>query len=238
MTAKIEMVGKRFGNLTVIKEDIVSKGHARWLCKCSCGNETVVDGGNLRSGHTASCGHCEKFEDLGDGTSKCTLPNGKYFLFDTEDTEKVKKHKWNVPPSGYVETTVYEDGKQKVSRLHRVLLDAAPGTYVDHINGQRWDNRKKNLRIATNKENIRNQRLSKANTTGYKGVSIDKRRKKKQYAASIAVNGKGIFLGYYSTAIEGALAYDKAAVTYFGEFAKPNFGKGGIHGEVLELAKT
>ena len=234
MTARIEMVGKRFGNLTVIKKDIVSKGHARWLCKCSCGNEAVVDGGNLRSGHTTSCGHCEKFEDLGDGTSKCILPNGKYFLFDTEDIATVKKHKWSIPPSGYVETTICKGEEKKVSRLHRVLVNAAIGTYVDHINGNRHDNRKSNLRIATNKENIRNSTLSKANTTGYKGVTID-RRKKKKYMSSITVNGKSIFLGYFDTAIEGALAYDKAAVAYFGEFAKPNFGKGGIHGEVLGM---
>lgn len=233
MSVKIEMIGRTFGELVVLREAGSSKGHLRWLCKCSCGNETVVDGGNLRSGHTSSCGHCEKFEDLGNGVSKCILPNGKYFLFDTEDMDVIKSHKWNIPPSDYVETTIYKDGKQSVCRLHRALLNAPKGLYVDHINGKRCDNRKCNLRIATNKENIRNQTLSRANKSGYKGVWLD--RKKQKYEASIAVDGKKIFLGYYEKAIEAALAYDKAASFYFGEYAKPNFGKGGIYGEVLEL---
>ena len=166
MSARIKMVGKTFGKLTVLESAGSVKGHAKWLCRCSCGNETVVDGGNLRSGHTSSCGQCEKFEDLGNGVSKCILPNGKYFLFDTEDMDVVKSHKWNIPPSDYVETTIDDGESHKVLRLHRALMSAPKGTYVDHINGLRWDNRRCNLRFVTNRENIRNQSLSKANTSG------------------------------------------------------------------------
>lgn len=164
----------------------------------------------------------------------CLLANGDSFLFDAEDFPIVQAHKWSIENSGYVHTTV--NGKH--IRLHKQIMDIPDGMVIDHINGDKTDNRKSNLRIASNMENCRNQRLCSRNTTGYKGVSFDKRRK--QYSAAITVDYKNIFLGYYESPQEAALAYDKAASFYFGEFARPNFpGKGvkenGIT-EVLEMA--
>lgn len=217
----IDLTGQKFGKLLVMSRNFEKQGPTRWNCKCDCGNATVVIADNLKRGHTTSCGHCEKFEDLGDGVSRCVLPNGKYFLFDTEDLDIVREHKWNIPPSGYVETTIYEGGKQRVCRLHRRLLEAPDRYFIDHINGIRWDNRKINLRVATNKDNIRNARLSRANTSGYKGVIFDRRRGK--YYAAICVNGQKKFLGYFIDPVTAARAYDRAAVFYFGVFARPNF---------------
>jgi hypothetical protein len=57
----ILMIGKKYGHLTVIAESPSAKGHRKVLCKCDCGNTLVVDAGNLRSGHTTSCGHCERY---------------------------------------------------------------------------------------------------------------------------------------------------------------------------------
>ena len=104
---------------------------------------------------------------------------------------------------------------------------------MDHINGNRNDNRRSNLRICSAKENTRNQKLRSNNTTGYKGVSYDQRRKK--YIASITVDYKSKFLGYFSDPIEAALKYDQAAILLFGEYARPNFMEERIHEEVLEL---
>mgnify|MGYP002627269842 CR=1 FL=1 len=220
------MTGQTLGNLTVIKRAESSKGHVRWLCRCSCGNETIVDSWNLRTGHTTSCGHCERYEKIANGAMRCFLPSGDTFLIDEDDYPEVSKHRWSIENNGYVHTTV--EGEH--IRLHRVLLNN-PKAYVDHWNGDRSDNRRCNLRICSNKENIRNSKLNKNNSTGYKGVSYDGREgRRKHYYSSIMVDGKGHFLGYFETPLEAALAYDKAASFYFGEFVKPNFGEGGIYG--------
>ena len=133
----------------------------------------------------------------------------------------VIRHKWNVADSGYVETTGYNKGKAERHRLHRYILDVPEGMFIDHINGDRWDNRRKNLRFATPKDNAHNHRLAKNSTSGYKGVYFEKRRNK--YCAHITVNRKKMHLGYFSDPKTAAMAYDRAAVLYFGEFASPNF---------------
>jgi len=105
-------------------------------------------------------------------------------------------------------------------RLHRLLTKAPEEAVVDHINGDPSDNRRCNLRITTQSGNLRNSRLRSDSTTGYKGVSLDKRDG--MYRAYINYKGKQISLGYYDTPEEAAAAYDKAAVFYFGEFARTN----------------
>jgi len=61
MNKKYDLTGKKFERLTVLKRVENSKsGQTRWLCKCECGNETIVWGNHLRSGHTRSCGCINK----------------------------------------------------------------------------------------------------------------------------------------------------------------------------------
>jgi hypothetical protein len=105
-------------------------------------------------------------------------------------------------------------------RLHRYLTEAPDGAVVDHINGDPSDNRRCNLRITTQSGNMCNSRLRSDSTTGYKGVSMDKRDG--MYRAYIYYKGKQIALGYYDNPEEAAAAYDKAAVFYFGEYARTN----------------
>lgn len=212
----------------MIGEAPKKKGHRKLLCKCDCGNVTTVDAGNLRSGHTKTCGHCERYTYVGNGEIRCTLPSGQTFLFDVEDMPVVRKHKWSIENSGYVHTT----SKGKHMRLHQVLMSPYVGV-VDHINGDKTDNRRCNLRVASNKENVRNQCIGKRNTSGFKGVSFDRRRNK--YTSQITSDGVNHFLGYYEDPVNAAVAYDKAAAFYFGEFAKPNFGEGGCYEQVLEV---
>lgn len=92
------------------------------------------------------------------------------------------------------------------------------GKIVDHKNGNTLDNKKCNLRICTNKENVRNQKINKRNTTGYKGVSYNKRDKK--YAAYIKVDGKKISLGYYLSLEVAHEAYCNASKKYHVEFGR------------------
>lgn len=218
MAQLINKIGQKYGSLRVLNRGPTKKKHTSWICQCDCGNICVVDSGNLSTGHTKSCGHCEKYEMIDEKTMRCLLPSGKSFIFDVEDYPLVSQHKWSVEDSGYVSTTY---NNQHI-RLHKILLPSKE-LFCDHINGIRSDNRRCNLRLATNQQNVCNKGLQKNNSSGYKGVSFDKRRGK--YYSSIMVNGRHHFLGYTSSLIEAAEAYDKAAVFYFGEYAGLNFRK-------------
>ena len=98
------------------------------------------------------------------------------------------------------------------------------GSHIDHINGNKLDNRRSNLRHVNNQQNHWNREKSKSNTSGYKGVSFDKSRGK--YEASIMKDGRKRFLGYFNDPKDAAVAYDNAAFFYFGEYARPNFREG------------
>jgi hypothetical protein len=90
--------------------------------------------------------------------------------------------------------------------------------HIDHINGNTLDNRKANLRICTRAENNCNIKRRKNNTSGYKGVSFDKRKKK--WSAYISKNYKHYFLGYFVTPEEAYIAYCKASKKYHGEYGR------------------
>jgi hypothetical protein len=93
-----------------------------------------------------------------------------------------------------------------------------PIGHIDHINGNRSDNRFVNLRVATNSENARNARMHINNACGYKGVHYKKRLNK--FVAQINVGGRVYHLGVFQTAAEAHAAYWKAAKELFGEFAR------------------
>jgi len=103
------------------------------------------------------------------------------------------------------------------SMLHRVLLNPPANMQVDHINRNPSDNRRLNLRLATNSQNQANKGLSSNNTSGYKGVSYNKGARK--FRAYIKYNAGNYHLGFYSTAEGAAKAYNRRAVELHGEFA-------------------
>jgi hypothetical protein len=105
--------------------------------------------------------------------------------------------------------------------MHREVCAVADDEQVDHINRCKLDNRRANLRAATNRQNLGNMGLLRSNTSGFRGVSWRKRRQK--WEASISVDGRNIFLGHFTDKAEAARAYDDAAKRSFGEFARLNF---------------
>ena len=139
------------------------------------------------------------------------LSNGMTTLIDEEDFDKASELKWLCNNYGYAASTT----KPKVL-LHRLIMNPPKDKQIDHINHNRIDNRKSNLRICTNMENHRNTLKHKTNTSGYKGVSWNKYSGK--WEARIRVNKRKLSLGYFTDLIEAAEAYDVAATLYFGEF--------------------
>lgn len=156
------------------------------------------------------------------------LSRGLVTLIDKEDFPLVGRFKWY---AGRNKNRFYacrriRKGVGGLLYLHRFLLDPPLGFSVDHKNGDSLDNRRENLRIATQQQNNQNQRVRAGKKTSiFKGVSFHKDTNKWQ----VKIKGpeKEIHLGLYLSEEEAAMAYDRAARKIFGEFAKCNFEKGG-----------
>lgn len=150
------------------------------------------------------------------------LSQGKFAIVDDEDFELVSQYKWYYH-QGYAVTHGGQHPNQFTLSMHRLILNKGFGNrdYTDHINGNKLDNRRANLRICTNAQNCRNRTINTNNTSGYKGVSWNKANKK--WTAYIKLNWKLVFLGNFVNKEDAAIAYDKAAQELYGEFARLNF---------------
>lgn len=147
---------------------------------------------------------------------KIPLTKGKFALVDNDDIERIFKHSWCMHTHGYAQCR----SNKKILLMHRFIMGAKPGQVIDHINGNKLDNRKKNLRFCTMSQNFANRPITISNSTGYKGV--DWREERKKFRARIRINYKNIFLGYFDTAEEAAKRYNREAKRLFGEFALLN----------------
>lgn len=139
-----------------------------------------------------------------------------YAIVDKEDAH-LDKYKWRKNAYGYAVGHV--NGRD--TKLHRLLMNPGKDEVVDHINHDPLDNRKSNLRVCSQVQNMWNQRSKKVASSGYKGVNHYKRYDK--FAAHITLDHKKYHLGYFSDAIDAAKAYDAKAKEFFGEFAQLNF---------------
>lgn len=145
--------------------------------------------------------------------AKVYLRNGKYALIDDEDLELLDGYRWRCTTLGYAVSTISKTSK--VIWMHRLVNDTPGGYETDHINQNKLDNRKSNLRTATHGENNRN-RLNGRNTSGYKGISWHKGASK--WTVQIYA-GKRIYLGIFSDLEEAREVYKQAAEKYHGEYA-------------------
>ena len=153
------------------------------------------------------------------------LYQGRSALVDDDDYERLLGFKW-IYTGGYVNRKPYcpsVNGVRKYRNvsLHREIMNPPDGMVVDHIDGNVFNNQKTNLRICTHRENIMNQRTQiRVKASKYKGVYRDKRRN--TWNARIKVNQKTIHIGVFLNEDDAARAYNIAAITHFGEFARLN----------------
>lgn len=152
------------------------------------------------------------------------LTQGQVARVSPKDFERLIQWKWcaawsPIARSFYAVRTSCSGGRRTVY-MHREILgiEKCDKRNIDHVSGETLDNRRSNLRFATHAQNLRNQGLSRNNTSGYKGVNWH--RKTKKWIARITLNRKSIHLGYYDTPELGHAAYTLAAEKYHGEFAR------------------
>ena len=137
-------------------------------------------------------------------------------MVDVEDYERLSIWNWTTDWKGYVRRGRRVGDKMITVLMHRELIDCPDGMQIDHINGNKSDNRKANLRLCTPRQNMTNQKRRRNNTSGYKGVSEIRPGR-----FQVSIDNKVI--GWFRDAIEAAKAYDNAAVKLHGEFAVLNF---------------
>ncbi len=144
-----------------------------------------------------------------------------YAIIDDSDALTVLRHKWHYV-NGYATTAIYrpETQSQQTLSMHRMIMGSPTGLEVDHINGDRLDNRRENLRVCSHANNASSKRRGLNNTSRYKGVAWVKSRAK--WMAYIQPKGRLINLGYYKNRHDAALAYNRAAQKWFGEYAMLN----------------
>lgn len=191
----IDLTGQRFGKLLVLERaenyrQPSGQIKTQWLCKCDCGNNAIIRGEYLKSGHTQSCGCYTKevnsiihkkynnynlSNEYGIGYDS----NGNEFYFDLEDYDLIKKYCWN-NSQGYIR------GNCNTIMMHRLVLGVDNSdVLVDHINHQTNDNRKSNLRAVTPSQNQMNKKMLINNTSGVTGVIYSKRNTNLPWVAQL-----------------------------------------------------
>lgn len=222
--------GTVFGHLAVIGAAGYAPSRDRlMLCGCECGNETIVKLNNLRNGHTKSCG-CNglpqpDLSELKPGEVPLYGEKGigTVAIVDIADYDLVMQYRWRIVTSArkgkeygpYASTLA--GGSSRNTFMHRLLTG---WELTDHIDGNGLNNRRSNLRSATQSQNMCNT-SSRGGSSQFKGVSWVKSKEK--WRAEIAINHKRTHLGYFTDEIKAALAYDAAAVRLHGGFARLNF---------------
>lgn len=153
------------------------------------------------------------------------LNNGAECVVDDADCAFLMQWVWQIDSKGYAVRTVHlgkVDGNHRKTsiKMHRLLTAAPSGYQVDHVNGDKLDNRKKNLRICTNSQNQMNGASYRGSSSKFRGVSY--RKRDKLWVAQIQKDKKKHHIGQFECEKDAALAYNAKAKHLFGEFVRLN----------------
>jgi hypothetical protein len=160
--------------------------------------------------------------------SYCFIPltKGQQALVDTSDYDRLMQiGRWCYSKSGYaVHYYTDEFGRRKTLYMHRAVVDyalrnAPPGMQVDHVNNERIDNRRENLRLATRSQNQAHKRQQGHSQSPFKGIN----RNTGRWEVRIRYAGQRYNLGRYDDPEEAAWMYDAACRLLYNEFAGCNF---------------
>lgn len=235
-----EMLGRRFGNLTVISEDLTRPNNRHYyICKCDCGRTRSVMRYYLLKGTTKTCGNIKECIYAYMNHSKTRRKSNQYdlsgkygigytskgeeFYFDLEDFDKIKEFTWYCDSSGYIRTNTFdfEHNKRSYLFMHNYILNLPndDSLIADHIHGMNTvnDNRKSNLRVVNKWQNNVNQSIRKDNVSGVKGVEYS--NSKHTWIARIQKQGKRYYLGNFDTFEDAVKARKDAEKEYFGEYS-------------------
>jgi len=140
-------------------------------------------------------------------------------LVSAGDYDKVKVRRWSKCSQGYV-VSYYKspEGKETKIRLHHIILPPTDNKIIDHINRNKLDNRRENLRLATYSQNGMNRGVNVGSTTGFKGAI----KESGKYVSKIKIDGRSVYIGTFNTPEDAAKAYNVMAEAHFGEFAHLN----------------
>lgn len=147
--------------------------------------------------------------------SEVKFHNGLTVKIDNADVDEIIKYSWNA--SGHVKRryairhTVVTKGE---SGMHRFLMNPPLGMVVDHINGDTLDNRRHNLRVCTQQQNLFNSKIN-----GCGGVYYEKRNKYRKWVASMYMNRKRIYIGAFHTEEEARAAHKKKKNELYGDYS-------------------
>jgi hypothetical protein len=145
---------------------------------------------------------------------------GNEFYFDKEDYVKIKDFYWSDKHGYVVAQTMQFTEARKMMHMHRLIMNAPDDKDVDHINHNKKDNRKQNLRIVSRQENMCNTSMKSNNKSGVVGVHFDKRFCK--WVAQIGYKGKKIYLGSFLKFDDAVKVRKEAEEKYFGEYSYDN----------------
>jgi len=146
--------------------------------------------------------------------TKIQLTQQKIATISRKDFDKIAKYKWQF--NGRY--AVRKNNSGKTIYMHREIMQTPENLVTDHIDGDGLNNKRSNLRICTYRQNFRNQKISKNNTTGIKGVVWNKQNK--NWLARLTIDNKRIHLGSFKTKELAMQIRNKYAKKYYGKYAK------------------